>query len=62
MAKRTYLPELLRILNHMCKYVATYRETILKFLPEGSESTLDAAVSACIALSEVLIEVIPRGS
>lgn len=56
---RTYLPKLLLILRLVCNYIGRYRETILKYLPEGSETALDAVTTACEALEIIVAAEIP---
>ena len=56
---RTYLPTLLFILDKLCNYIAKYRNTILSVIGSENEAKLDAVVTACHALTDVLKAFIP---
>lgn len=56
---RTYLPKLAAILLLVCNYIGKYRETILKYLPEGSETQVDAVLVACEALHIIVQSELP---
>jgi len=61
MAKRTYLPALLYLLNAVCTYIGRRREKINANVGAEGVPLVDAVVEACMALTELLIEIIPRG-
>lgn len=56
---RTYLPTLLFILDKLCNYIAKYRNTILGVIGDANAAKLDAVVTACHALTEVIEAFIP---
>lgn len=56
---RTYLPKLSAILLLVCGYINKYRATILKYLPEGSETAIDAVLTACVALEVIVSAQLP---
>lgn len=62
MALRTYLPTLLAILRLLCKYIATHRDRILRFLGEENVAALDAVVTACEALEAILEVIVVPGT
>jgi hypothetical protein len=55
MAGKTYLPTLVKGLERTCVYIARYRATILKYLPEGSETALDNVLDACQVLIDIIV-------
>lgn len=62
MSKRTWLPELLRILRLLCKYIGNNDERIRRFLPPEHHGALDAVEVACAALVVILDDVITEGT
>jgi hypothetical protein len=56
MAQRTWIPQLIKILRKTCQYILRWRTQLGKFIPDESEPLLDAVVTACQALEEVLVE------
>lgn len=56
MTVRTYIPKLVAVLHFTCKYIAKYRETITKFLPEGGDAALTGIITAC----EVFMALVPN--
>jgi hypothetical protein len=63
MASRTYLPTLLAIIKHACKFMARYEDQIKSHLGGGAPLTaFNAVLSACQALVPLLEEIIPPKS
>jgi len=56
---RTYAPTLKKLLQHICAYIARYRDTIVKAVGEENASKVDGVVLACNLLMPVLDTVIP---
>lgn len=52
MSARTYIPMLLVIANRFCRYVQKYQNQMNHHLTEEQKDLLDAATSACVALTE----------
>jgi len=60
MASRTYLPQLLRIILIVCKYMQKYEQLIKAHLGGGSaEAAFDACLAACQAFVPILEGIIP---
>lgn len=59
MATRTYIPELINLLRHLCLYIIRYRETIKANSPIGTADAMDNVVEACNALVALLPVDIP---
>ena len=59
MTVRTYLPTLLFILRKTCKYIATHRSTILRFIGDDHTAQLDAVVTACEILEAIVEAALP---
>lgn len=62
MAKRTWLPELLRLVRAVCTYIGYNEERIKKFLPPEHHNKVDAVLLACQTLVAALDVVIIEGS
>jgi hypothetical protein len=61
MASRTYLPQLLRIIVVVCKYMLRYEDLIKSHLGGGSaEAAFDACLAACQAFVPILEGLIPN--
>jgi len=56
MALKTWIPKLIKILDATCKYIRRWEQQLHKFIPEEHWPKLDAVVTACVALNEVLEE------
>lgn len=60
MASRTYLPQLLRIIVIVCRYMQRYEALIKSHLGGGSaEAAFDAVLAACSAFVPILEALIP---
>jgi hypothetical protein len=60
MASRTYLPALLHLLRTVCKYIVRWEDQIRASLPDGTPQTaLTAVVTACQAMEDILVGIIP---
>jgi hypothetical protein len=55
MSARTYLPQLVKTLNYVCKYVAKYQSTINHYLTTEQQTLLTALTSACVAFTDAYI-------
>lgn len=53
MAKKTFLPTLVKLLHRACVYIVRYRAVMLTNLPENGAALLDAIVVACEAFIAV---------
>jgi hypothetical protein len=58
MASRTYLPTLLTVLEHVCHFIVAHRDRIIKSIGTNNAAKLDAVVTACHVLTEVIIPLI----
>lgn len=56
---RTFLPTLQFLLLRICRFIGKNRLVILEYLPPESEILLDAVLTACVALEEVVDSEIP---
>lgn len=44
---KTYIPTLMVIVRDLCRYVTRYRETLLKWLPEGAKTAFNTMADGC---------------
>lgn len=56
MAFKTWIPKLIDILHLTCGYILRWQPQLHKFIPEEHWPLLDAVVTACQALEEVLVD------
>jgi hypothetical protein len=54
MAARTYLPTLYRILIALCNFITKHRTRILQVLGEEHTTAVDAVVTACTVLTDII--------
>lgn len=59
MATRTYVPELINLLRHLCLYIIRYREKIKANGMAGTADALDNVIAACNELIALLPVDIP---
>lgn len=52
MARRTYVPQIVYLLNRVCKYIARYSDQLQKYLTNPQYSLLQAVVAACVAFTD----------
>jgi hypothetical protein len=52
---KTFIPTLVHILHEACVYIARYKSTLVKFLPEGGDAALEGIVTAC----EIFMALVP---
>jgi len=54
MGARTYVPQLLAILQRVCKYIVRYNTQIKAHIPEDARPLLDNIVTACNAFTDLV--------
>lgn len=54
MGARTYVPQLLAILQRICKYIVRYNVQIKAHIPDAAKPKLDAIVDACNDFTELI--------
>jgi hypothetical protein len=54
---KTFVPTLVYYLRRVCVYIARYRTTIVKSLPEGAENALSGILIACEIFLDLTDEV-----
>jgi len=64
MAKKTYVPTLIKMLHMLCQYITRYRAVIAAGLTALEVTNADAKLAAVIAACEAitLVTEIPEGS
>lgn len=55
---RTYLPTLLKTLTFMCKFIGAHRERIVQVIGAENEAKLDALLTACHVMTDVIIPIL----
>jgi len=55
---RTYLPTLLKTLNFLCKFIASHRDRIVQVIGTENEPKLDAVMTACHILTDVIVPIL----
>jgi hypothetical protein len=56
MPRRTYIPQLVRILNWACRYIQRYQDQLNGNLTDPQKVLLAAVLASCIALTDALGE------
>jgi hypothetical protein len=60
MAQRTYVPQIVYILNRACKYIQKYSDQLKKYLTNTQYSLLQAVLAACVAFTDSIETVEPN--
>jgi len=55
MAAKSYVPQLIRMLNRLCVYVAKHQSTFNAYLTPAQQAAVQSVVSACQAFGAVPI-------
>jgi hypothetical protein len=59
---RTYLPTLLKVLNFLCAYIAKHRDRIVEVIGAEHAAAVDAVVTACHILTDVILPLVNNGT